>query len=838
MKTKSVTLSAKHVKHVALVALVAAVALAIVWIAVSLHDRRMVEGFAWSGDGGGGGGAASAGQTRKAARYAAIFAPFFTNGSSVTAQTVLDRFLMYFEPSPADLVCDYTDGRTDQACDISVDALSCVDRATNLSAERLGGLGRLPRMLREAGTRGAAGSASTSCVVHILGGSYRLLKTSLAVRLAAVAEQGSSGSGSGSGSGAVRLVLPRSDYATRVVMLMRPVLLGVGTSKLYTVDWAASGTDGPSYDSYSPAASSVAVLRLLPVTDAAVDPRGASLPTLPQVMPSRASPPLAAVTRGALSGAAQQLDPHQVAIVGEPVQLQCYYLAYDGPDARPWAQAQGQQTGAQPAHVATAYAFLAPVVDVAASDAAGQALVAIRRDANQSVVVTVPGLGGVPPVTVPAYDGGVAVATLSYNSLVVASMSAGFTSVRRFALDDAKVLQYTAPPPQAGRAPGALATYDLFAPVGRIRASVAGFTLSGSPTWDGQNTWCQAFQVGAMITMAGAQGWLQLACPAPCTVTQLQLTSVPSWAGRFPLEVELYGSVDDGANWSIITAQGYAQLPPPSTTAEQVYSFDVGPVTATRFKFQVASTRDGGPAVFCKLNLVGSIEGGGAPTSMSPQLASRLSGYDQACVPNLADIAARANCLADAGDGAQSGQLRTVGTALTVSTPLGPGDRLQSANGGFFAVYQADGVLAVVNAVGHAALWVSGAPLQAPSRAGSCTIGAYDGIVRLFAAGSVVPYWTSSAAAAPADQAPFQLLLSDAGALQVVGKFSAEPVWQSSGSSSGLVSMPTCEEARASYAALHSQELALPEHAGMDPWAHYLQFGRTNGWVWPGPACA
>jgi hypothetical protein len=221
---------------------------------------------------------------------------------------------------------------------------------------------------------------------------------------------------------------------------------------------------------------------------------------------------------------------------------------------------------------------------------------------------------------------------------------------------------------------------------------------------------------------------------------------------------------------------------------------------------------------------------------MTPDLAAQLAGYDQLCVPNLADVAARTGCLVDSDGACPS--MRTAGPALQADAPLAPGDRLQSAGGGYVAVFQSDGDLAVypANATNSQPLWHTATQLTS-ARPGVCAVGALDGIVKLYPVGGGVPYWTSSAVAAPPDQAPYRLVLGDDGVLRVWGRFGAAPVW-SSADSTGVPFMITCEDAGQLYASLHAQELARPENVGLTPWAHFQQFGRVYGWVWPGPACA
>ena len=171
--------------------------------------------------------------------------------------------------------------------------------------------------------------------------------------------------------------------------------------------------------------------------------------------------------------------------------------------------------------------------------------------------------------------------------------------------------------------------------------------------------------------------------------------------------------------------------------------------------------------------------------------------YNSTSIPNYADIALSLGCLplppsvpfsgvaaVEKFEGGSPPKL-----LLKQGESLQPGQSISSASGKYVAIYQLDGQLAVYETDNNVMIWSTGLASTSSGNVtpGSCTLGK-DGVLRLTAGGinrsqpMSIPYWVSTTGAAPgADQAPFSLMVVDSppGQLNIVGKFSATPVWVS-----------------------------------------------------------
>jgi hypothetical protein len=820
--------------YVALAAL--AIVVLVAYAGSGLHDRRMVEGFAWAtrereaqeNKAGKREGFSTAEdlpntvakpmQVRKVARYVPAFSTFFTSGTAASRDAVLAGYLMYMQPSAADLACDFmTVQRTADSCDVSVDRISCVDRTTNLFARYTGGVDRLQQMAVRA-------RDTSDCTVYILGGMYQFLKTSLSVQMAAVGESG--------GGAGVKLILPRSNYATRAAMLLRPVYVRVGESVLYSVDWNASGTDGPDYNSEIGGPDAVAVLRLVPVDDVHIE--GAA----PAGGGSKRQTALALLS-GRLQGQGQGGDPYALRLADlTPVYLQCYYLKFLQPD--PMSQVQRFST-----------------IDA-------------MRDAtsNSNRGFTYSGS--------PLYAGDTAWYGASKPGALI-----NFAQVACF-------LQIHFPQPAT------VERYALVSVPGFARRFPSAWVLEGTNRTKGSASATGAWvaidaQRGVALPDNGRNVVYSYAVPArlagPFTDVRFRVLSNADNVVPVFCQFDVRGAaINTTASATASVATAYSRVAP-SVSAAAVDAEGKPVLTLSRAnatEASVAVTVPGAPTVLmpaydggvvvatCTYNCIVAASVAPGRTAVrrvpfadearvlsyvpgvdasdlskaapqDPELSSRLRGYCQACVPNLADVAARTNCLVPGGDADNVGS-RPISNTLQGDDFMAPGDKLRSANGAYLAVFQSDGDLAVYRTAGNGIKeWSSGTAKSQPTAGGRCVVGKRDGIVRLFDVGGQAAYWWSTEAAAPPDQAPYSLVLGDDGALRVVGKFTSTAGmalnWASNGSRTphGIAFLSTCSDASALYASLHAAELS--NAGGIAPWAHYKTVGHLNGWTWPGPAC-
>lgn len=175
--------------------------------------------------------------------------------------------------------------------------------------------------------------------------------------------------------------------------------------------------------------------------------------------------------------------------------------------------------------------------------------------------------------------------------------------------------------------------------------------------------------------------------------------------------------------------------------------------------------------------------------------ALTVGNYTSTSVPNFADIALSLGCLPlppsspSSGIAVENFENDTVvapRSSLKQGEALLPGQTVASQSGAYVAIYQLDGQLAVYETKSNVMVWSSGIG-EMPVTAGKCVLGK-DGVLKLFAGGvnrtqaSSAPYWSSVMDHPPGpDQAPFALVVADSppGQIQIIGKFSATPVWAS-----------------------------------------------------------
>jgi hypothetical protein len=260
----------------------------------------------------------------------------------------------------------------------------------------------------------------------------------------------------------------------------------------------------------------------------------------------------------------------------------------------------------------------------------------------------------------------------------------------------------------------------------------------------------------------------------------------------------------------------------------------------------INATNAGGPA-----GLIAAVIAGGRTlvrTDMTwtwkptcAQASSVLVGgsYTAQCVPNLADIASRNGFLSAEATAVGRVARRTDSDVMLSNQPLLPGEQLISVNRQYVAVLHGDCNLVVYQAgPPRSPVWASGTRMPGNATPGSLTVGVDDGVLRLADTTGAV-YWQSGKVSAQMG-APFRLVLTNTGELQVQGPAgAAAPVWSSKSgpNSKGFPSMRTCEQAAAAYKVLRATSMAAPQHAGMSPWQHFMAVGKLQGWDWPGPSC-
>ena len=364
-------------------------------------------------------------QKRKTQAYMNTgFGQFFSanTASDITATT--NGYMVSFQPTAADQACDVT--TIPSPCLSPIDAISANDSTLAVPAPYSG----VPYAIQ-------APSSSTDRNVYILGGTYQLSRTTLNVHAAVVA-------GTGGGASA-SLVMPRSDYATRLLMLMRPLYVRIATraglpqSSLYWINWGAAGTDGPSYDSY--VGTPNAVLLLVQVTDMTIDPtpKSGPLSTIGTAVgsyapPTSGAPPtasIASIVGG--SAAASSAKPSTLPVpTSVTVPLVCYYPKY----ASPAPLAPGTPP---PLAIASVYASLTSLTAGASAtlqDGGGANVLRVTASGAPNLKLTVTSGSGAAAWTVPVPTGApaVAIVSLSYDSGVAACVTPTQTSIRTFHL--------------------------------------------------------------------------------------------------------------------------------------------------------------------------------------------------------------------------------------------------------------------------------------------------------------------------------------------------------------------------------------------------------------------
>jgi hypothetical protein len=214
------------------------------------------------------------------------------------------------------------------------------------------------------------------------------------------------------------------------------------------------------------------------------------------------------------------------------------------------------------------------------------------------------------------------------------------------------------------------------------------------------------------------------------------------------------------------------------------------------------------------------------PFVMGPEyFREAKDGYSNACMINAAEYATNESSIMDVPAKLESWDL----PILRQNEVLLPGQQLVSNNKNLVCRLGYDGNLKVITRTGMQR-WTAG--VQGARKGGSLTL---IGSAIQMDDESGRTYWVSSLKH-PVDEmalAPFFLILSDSGDLQVRSYKSGVPVW-SSGSSDGFIIEGSFKDASDRYMTMHNAEIKR-DHKDMNPWTHYQQYGRIKGYYWPGP---
>ena len=417
------------------IVLAALISVAAVWAAYATgtwHESRMAETFAVQKEGeeeeeegrpkgSGSSGregfinvdAAQPGQSRKGAIYAEAFSQFFSSGSAAAIAASVANYLLYFQTTSADVSCDFA--KETGSCRVGVDTLTCIDRSIKIPTDR--------RSRLDVASDNVSEVEGNACMVYVLGGQYRFASARLRSRLDVVKDSGGQG-------GPLKLVLPRCQYATRLLFLLRPIFVRLDDSALYRVDWAAAGTDGAAFTTAQ--RTSQVVLQLRRIMDPTIDP-----PALPGV-PSRAFAE-DTVRRASMgtSGLAGPTGSAQTAVTRGPYHtIQCYYLSF--------LKLNPMVVAGSPTSVATAYSPVKASINAAVNNSAGAAVLTLSKSPTGKTV-TARTNGGL-TLTVPAHDDGLVVATYSYDLLTLSCVSRSATTVARASNPGGAPLLYTPAP--------------------------------------------------------------------------------------------------------------------------------------------------------------------------------------------------------------------------------------------------------------------------------------------------------------------------------------------------------------------------------------------------------
>lgn len=337
---------------------------------------------------------------RKTAAYLSLgLSQFFSDGSPSAISAAMTKYLIYFHPTASDLTCDFTQGITADCLSL-IDKISTVDTTTNIPADVLIDVDRINSAVVKP-------EKSTDSYVYVLGGVYLMSKVTVRAHAYVWVPDGAS-----AGS-PVQLALPRSDFATRLIMLLRPSFVRAGESRLYWVNYGAAGTDGMSYDSYGDGLSPNAVLSLVPVSNTTVDQATILIQNV--VNPSQGGSMFSQKAPAPKSAAIAPISTSDI------VKLVLYYPKY--------LTADTQRPPGTRSQVASVVARVTPTTKAAVSDASGQTVFSISRANALSDTIAVKTASG-HSIAVPAVGAGVVAATYSYNMIVAACFDAKLTSIR------------------------------------------------------------------------------------------------------------------------------------------------------------------------------------------------------------------------------------------------------------------------------------------------------------------------------------------------------------------------------------------------------------------------
>ena len=395
--------------HVPVMLAVLLVSLAIAaWVTSSWHERHMAataEGFLGTLEAGKEPFDASMQspsapqQSRKTSAYLNQgLAQFFSSGSQAVVAAAVANYLVYFQPTASDLTCDFTQG-IKASCLSLIDTIASVDLTTNFPATYLYDLDQLNSTV-------VAPAKSVDSNVYVLGSLYAMSKVSIrAHAFVFVSPKAAS-------NDPVQLALPRGTYATRLLMLLRPLYIRAANSMLYWVDYGAPGTDGMSYDSDAAGAPN-AVLSLVPVTDSSIDQ--GTMPIQSVINPTTNASPFSPPRKPPVSAAVAPVSRSSF------VSLVLYYPRF--------LSANSQLPPGTPCQVASVAARVSTTTTVNVADSSGNNVLSISRSGalSDSFAIMANGQG---PLQVPAIGAGIVVVTFSYDTVVAACFDTNRTSIR------------------------------------------------------------------------------------------------------------------------------------------------------------------------------------------------------------------------------------------------------------------------------------------------------------------------------------------------------------------------------------------------------------------------
>lgn len=425
--------NAEVAKNVAIAAAIVAALIAIVAALIAFHERHMrsvEEAFAASPASSQASlsNPASSLQARKTSAYLAVgIASFFSANTPADVAEASAKYHVFFAPTKADLQCDFT--KSGQRCPAMIETLSCTDRTTNIPANFV-------EPSSQVNSISASEPVDTNdCRVSIFDNVYAFSKTPVMTRAFVYATPGQPRDGV-----PVILVLPRASFATRLIMLLRPVFVRCGNSRLYAVDYGAPGTDGMAYDSWERGEN--ALLQLRPVMNPMIDQN--TTPIAAVVNPPPSDPFSQPVGSSAKAAAGPAAAARELTIprARARISLVCYYFNYAGPNP---AIARGSSTP-----VATAYLRALPnsaqkVVDV---DGKQVLSVSVGNALSPNLSISVAGQA----FSMPALDGlgGVATVTATTDAIFASVSTPDRTSVRRFTLARTALKPYVPNPTSTG----------------------------------------------------------------------------------------------------------------------------------------------------------------------------------------------------------------------------------------------------------------------------------------------------------------------------------------------------------------------------------------------------